>query len=217
MKFVLFAALPLLTSLTLHAQDFDDWLVRRQHVSGQLGLGVFSLLNEHRVLVEIDEGQSRPEQYAGTLNGGVVLSLNYDYRITKLLTVGPSVGYQRLRLDDIDLPGGPSGNASPLRMDFVNVGARLLFNYGASPRANLYSGLRVGAFIVRSNRSDVRSFESASDGSVTVEGEVGDRVSTQIAIVPIGVRVAAGSNLFLGAEVSLFTPHVVAATVGYRF
>ena len=50
-----------------------------------------------------------------------------------------------------------------------------------------------------------------------MEGEVGDRVSTQIAIVPIGVRVAAGSNLFLGAEVSLFTPHVVAATVGYRF
>ena len=186
---------------------------QRQLVTAQKGIGWFGLLRGANTEATINiNGDSA--QLQGRLTGTPAIGLAYDYRVTRVLSLGGVASYQTLRFHDFRDADQRVDRDAELRVNRALVGARVLFHYGRSERVEMYSGLRAGI--------TVWGFSAMGFGEGRFEdigglARVTAGATPQFTIIPFGLRAYLTPQLNLGAELGWGSPHIAAVQLGYRF
>lgn len=186
----------------------------RHLATTQVGLGWFGLVHVDNAESTLTLPDGTERTGTASVNGSPAVSLAYDYRLNRVLSLGGVMSYQSLRFDNFDYEGEQVDPDAQFNLNRTLLGTRVLFHYGRAEQVELYSGVRAGITVwgVR-----VRNFGDASVGGVDNVGRVTAGVTPQLTIIPFGVRAYVTEGLSLGGELGVGSPHILAAQIGYRF
>lgn len=201
-------------SAALHAQRApasEAWRMRTQQVHAHLGVGVFSLIRDDDVDLTLRNGGDTLALSAA-LRGTPAFNLSHEFRLNSTVSIGPSLGVQRVRASDLRLERTGEDVPGSIRVTRTLVGARVLFHYARRDHFELYSGLRGGITVWRAS---LRDLTGEIDSPLSVLGVTG--VLPQVGIIPIGAKAYFGGALSLGAELQLGSPHFAAVSAGVTF
>ena len=207
---ILATLLPALAQRPSQMRDRDRTVYSPHSVSAQFGVGWFFLLRGGDNSLTLDN-----QEYSAEFYGTPAVSMAYDYQLTPLISLGGIVSRQAIRMDDITSVDGTGDIAGNLRLNRLLLGGRLLFHYGNPENGlDLYSGLRAGiTYWGISGSADIgeRNIDADRFG-LGVGG-----ITPQLTIVGFGLRQNLHSGLFLGGEVGIGSPHLIALQAGYSF
>lgn len=146
------------------------------------------------------------------------LQLNYDYGVSKVVSIGFSFSTQRFGIDVNDFQyEDPNTNMMTTSsfdgsINRTNLAARVLFHYGNKGKLDMYSGIRLGMTRWGANID----FEDED----FVENELG--VSPGFwafapQLIPFALRYYPAANVGISFETAIGSPHLFSTGLNYRF
>jgi hypothetical protein len=181
----------------------QDELTYKHNISGGVGFSLVGALFS-----------GFPDTAGVSLSTIPALQLTYDYRVSKLISVGAAFSYQKfgMNFDDyfwVDENGNFYEEDFTADISRTNVAARVLFHYSKNPKIDMYSGLRIGATLWNG------SVSGASAGFTEL-----DNLTSGVVVAPqvilFGFRYFVTNNIGLSFESSVGAPHYLNFGVNYR-
>jgi opacity protein-like surface antigen len=203
----------------LQAQNLDY----RSNISATAGLNLWQLGSR---LDNLIEGDSVIGFYA---NATPTFALNYDYALQRWFSLGLNVTYNRLKAgaDQVGVTVNDKRYEGEVGVNIrrTNIGLRGLFHYVNNDRVDVYSGLRVGANIVRTGliaETDDIPREELLKGLLgnSLDWALGRNFSSvrpSFQVIPIGIRTYITPNIGIGIETAIGVTYYAAANLNVRF
>jgi hypothetical protein len=140
------------------------------------------------------------------------IQVNYDYGVTKWLSVGAGVSYQSF---SIDVSGYEFFNDSLIVTEDFSVdanrlvaGARIMFHYANDDKLDLYSGIRLNYKTMSISTTSSDPFLDLTDFDVILPFGV--------QIVPFAARYYVTDNIGISIETAIGAPHFFSVGANYR-
>jgi hypothetical protein len=143
-----------------------------------------------------------------------VIHASFDYGLTRNMSIGAAVGYQRGVATFSDYEYYNSANQLVTenfewKVSILNIGARALFHYGRNEDFDMYSGVRFG---YRNINSEYETTDTSFDDTAFENlGSLGFQ------LVAFGARGYFTPNLGFNAELAFGSPYFIMGGLNYRF
>lgn len=141
------------------------------------------------------------------------IQVNYDYGVTKRISVGAGISYQSFSIDvenytflddSLNLVTESFGVSANR---FV-AGARLMFHYANDDKIDLYSGVRL-------NYKTMNVSTTSTDDALNLDA-FNVALPFGVQVVAIGARFYVTDNIGLSAELAIGAPHFLSVGANYR-
>lgn len=142
------------------------------------------------------------------------LQLNYDYALSKRISLGVGASYQNFGLESknnrmifLDNDLNPTNEDFAAQIHRFNVGLRVLFHYLPEGKADLYSGARLGWTHWRTPvtlEGDPAAWETFTNNFFAAQ------------FIPLGFRYTISQGFGFNIETGIGAPHFLSLGLNYR-